>query len=146
MLTAKLFAGLAGVIALLAFLARGGQQPAMDIYLHDTYYVISHSLSLFALALICAILAGVAFAAERWTSRTLNTSLGVASFALIAAGFGIFIVADILMPSPRDLQTMYKHVWVFSGAMLAFLIGCILFAVNVAWTLVRLLGMHLRGR
>lgn len=146
MLTAKLFGGLAGVIAFFAFLTRAGHPPALDLYIHDTYYVIGHFHWQFGLAMVCASFAFVAFATQRWGSRPLNTGLGITSFILIVLGFGTFTAGSILLPRMKDVSAPHNYYVALSLGMLAFLLGCVLFAVNVLWALSRMLRGKLTSR
>ncbi|MGB6820637.1 MAG: hypothetical protein WBE21_01060 [Candidatus Acidiferrales bacterium] len=65
MLTAKLFGGLAVLLAVFAFFQLGGvlpSGPALDLYLHDTYFVVGSATTRLIGAIVCAILAFVYFA------------------------------------------------------------------------------------
>src|SRR6185437_15020118 len=87
MLMAKLFSGLAVVLAVFTFFQLGGVLPSgsgLDLYLHDTYYMVGPAHVEFIGAIVCAILAFIYFAFGRWTARPLSQPIGLVSFACIA--------------------------------------------------------------
>ena len=147
MLTAKLFSGLAVVLAVFTFLLRGGVLPsggALDLYLHDTYYVVGPAHVEFIGAIVCAILAFVYFAFGRWTARPLSQRIGFVSFACIVIALVCWLIATFFMRG--DLLGMRWQIGMVSGAMFSFLLGCVLFVGNLTWAIFRMIWIRLSSR
>ena len=83
MVMAKLLAGLACVLTVLALVAGFRRIMPFDIFFHDVYFVVTSSVFLFLVALICGILAVLYFAISRWRWRPPNQLVGLVSFAII---------------------------------------------------------------
>jgi len=140
MLAAKLFSGLAVVLAVFTFLLLGGVLPSgsgLDLYLHDTYYVIGPAHVELIGAIVCAILAFVYFAFGRWTARPLSQPIGLVSFACTAIALVCWLTATFFMG--RDLLPMPWQIGMLSGAIFSFLLGCVLFVGNLAWAIFRMI-------
>jgi heme/copper-type cytochrome/quinol oxidase subunit 1 len=140
MLISKLFAALAGILAILASLRRGQLFPSMDLYFHSTYIVLSPYHWQLLGALVCTIFALTSLAVAQWMARPLNESMGVVSFTFIALAFIVSLIVGFFVrrdssPSPWQIGALF-------GAILGFMFGCALFAVNVAWTLFRMIRVH----
>ena len=132
MLTGRLFAGLAGVLAVLAFFTRVRLLPPMNLYLHVTHIVLSpYSWQLFG-ALVCASFAFIYFAAAQWMARPLNQSIGLFGFAFIALAFIVWLILGFFI---GDSRHSIWQIGALFGAIFGFIFGCALFAVNAAWTL-----------
>ncbi|MHB8485624.1 MAG: cbb3-type cytochrome c oxidase subunit I [Candidatus Acidiferrales bacterium] len=137
---AKLFGGLAVVLAVFTFLPRGGVLPsgaALDLYLHDTYYVIGLAHVAFIGAIVCAILAFICFAFDRWTARPLSQPIGLVSFACVAIALVCWLTATFFMR--RALLPMHWQIGMFSGAIFSFVLGCVLFGGSLAWAIFRMI-------
>ena len=147
MLTAKLFGGLAVVLAVFAFFQLGGvlpSGPALDLYLHDTYFVVGSATTRLIGAIVCAILAFVYFAFGRWTARPLSQPIGLASFTCIAIGLVCWLTATFLVR--RDSLSVHLAFGMLSGAMFSFLLGCVLFGGNLVWAIFRMIWIRLSSR
>ena len=143
MLAAKLFSGLAVLLAVFTFLPRGGVLPSgsgLDLYLHDTYYVIGPAHVQLIGAIVCAILAIVYFAFGRWAARPLSQPIGLVSFACIAIALVTWLTATFFMR--RDLLPMPWQLSMLSGAIFSFLLGCVLFGGNLAWAIYRMIWIR----
>ena len=147
MLTAKLFSGLAVLLAVFAFLLRGGvlpSGPALDLYLHDTYYVVGPAHVEFIGAIVCAILAFVYFAFGRWTARPLSQPIGLVSFACITIALVCWLTATFFMR--RDSLPVHWQIGMLAGAIFSLVLGCILLGGNLAWALFRMLWVRFSFR
>lgn len=147
MLTAKLFSGLAVVLAVLTFLLRGGVLTSgmgLDLYLHDTYYVVGPSHVQPIGAIVCAILAFVYFAFGRWTARPLSQPIGLVSFACIAIASVCWLTVTFFMR--KDSLPMQWQIGMLSGAIFSFLLGCVLLGGNLAWVIFRMMWVRLSFR
>src|SRR6185437_765905 len=143
MLTAKLFSGLAVVLAVFTFLLLGGVLPSgsgLDLYLHDTYYVVGPAHVEFIGAIVCAILAFVYFAFGRWTARPLSRPIGLVSLACIVIALVLWLTATFFMR--RGSLPMPWQLGMLSGAMFSFLLGCVLFGGNLAWAVFRMIWVR----
>lgn len=146
MLIAKLFAALTSLLAVFGILLSTRIFPSMalDLYLHDTYYVVGPSHVQLMGAIVCAILAFIYFAFGRWTARPLSQPIGLVSFACIAAAFVVWYTVNLFMR--RDSLSMQWQIGALFGAIFSFLLGCAIFGVNVAWTLFRMLWVRFSFR
>ena len=140
MLTARLFAALASILAILAFLGRGQVLPSMDLYLHFTYIVLSPYHWQLLGALVCAIFAFIYFTVAQWIARPLNQSMGLVSFTFIALAFIVWLFVGFFIR--RDSPPSMWQIGALFGAIFAFMLGCVLFGVSVAWTLFRMFRVH----
>lgn len=147
MLTAKLFSGLAALLAVFTFLLRGGvlsSSGALDVYLHDTYYVVGPAHVQLIGAIVCAILAFIYFAFGRWTVRPLSQPIGLVSFACIVIALVCWLTAAFLMR--RDSSLMQWQLGMLPGAIFSFLLGCVLFGGNLAWVIFRIIWVRFSFR
>jgi hypothetical protein len=140
MLTARLFAALAGTLAILAFLARGRLIPSINLYLHFTYIGLSSYYWQLLGASVCAIFAFIYFAAAGWLVRPLNQSMGLVSFTFIALAFVVWLFVGFLIG--RDAPASTWQIGALFGAIFGFMLGSALFAMNVVWTLFRMFRVH----
>jgi heme/copper-type cytochrome/quinol oxidase subunit 1 len=147
MLTAKLFGGLAVLLAVFVFFQLGGvlpSGPALDLYLHDTYFVVGSATTRLIGAIVCAILAFVYFAFGRWTARPLSQRIGFVSFACIVIALVCWLIATFFMRG--DLLGMRWQIGMLSGAIFSFLLGCVLFVGNLTWAIFRMIWIRLSSR
>jgi hypothetical protein len=140
MLTARLFAALACILAIFAFLAKGQLLPSMNVYLDFRLIALSPYHWQLLGALVCAIVAFIYFAVAQWLARPLNQSMGIVSFTFIALAFIVWLVVGFFIE--RDSPPSTWQVGALFGAIFGFMFGCTLFAVNVAWTLFRMFRVH----
>ena len=131
MVMAKLLAGLASVLAVLALVAGFRRITPFDVFLHDEYCVVAPSGFLFLVALICGIIAVLYFASARWRLRPPNLLVGLVSFAIIVVSLTAlfataFLVRNDYPPHSSQLYTLF-------GALSGFLLGFVLLAANLAW-------------
>src|SRR5579859_2623372 len=147
MLTAKLFSGLAVVLAVFTFLAQGGvlrSRPALDLYLHDTYYVVGPAHVELVGAIVCALLALIYFAFGRWTARPLSQPIGFVSFACFAIALVCWLTAAFFMRS--DLSGMQWQIGMLSGAIFSFVLGCVPVGGNLVWAIFRMIWVRFSFR
>ena len=128
MLTAKLFAGLAGILVLVVSVAKLRALPPVPIYLQ------------LAGALACVIFAYTYFNAERWLRTPLNQTLGLVHAGFVGISVGAFGFAVYLHPSSPSEIDLSSHL--IAASAVGFLIGCALFAANSVWALIRFLRIH----
>jgi hypothetical protein len=129
MLMAKLLAGLASVLAVLALVAVFRRITPFDVYFHDAYFVVAPSGFFFFVALICGILAVLYFAIARWRLRPPDLLVGLVSFAILVVSLiGLFaapfLVRNDSPPHSSQLYTLF-------GALYGFLLGFVLLAANL---------------
>jgi heme/copper-type cytochrome/quinol oxidase subunit 1 len=147
MLMAKLFSGLAVVLAVFTFLLRGGVLPSgagLDLYLHDTYYVVGPAHVEFIGAIVCAILAFIYFAFGRWTARPLSQPIGLVSFACISIALVCWLTATFLVR--RDLLPTPWQIAMLSGAIFSFLLGCVLVVGSLIWATFRMIWIRFSAK
>ena len=122
-------------------------QPALDIYLHDTYFIVAHFHLIMAMAGVFAIFAATYFWFPRMFGRTMNHRLGVLHFWITLFGaYAIFMLMHILgiAGNPRRyseltgvqylaaLAPMHKFV---TMAAIITISGQCLFLVNFFWSM-----------
>jgi cytochrome c oxidase subunit 1 len=124
-------------------------QPALDLYLHDTYFVVAHFHMIMGVATMFGVFAAVFYWFPKATGRMLDERLGKAHFYLTFLGvhaifipmhflgisgaprryadFGSFEFLAALLPLQRGIS----HAAFFTAA------AQVLFFVNLAWSLRR---------
>jgi len=131
MVMAKLLAGLASVLVVLALVPGFRRITPFDVYFHDRYFVVAPSGFLFFVALICGIVAVLYFGISRWRLRPANLLMGLVSFAIIVVSLvGLFVTAFLVR---NDSPPHVSQVYALFGALCGFLFGFVLLAANIAW-------------
>ena len=115
----------------------------LDLYLHDTYFVVAHFHVASAAAVICAIFGLLYFGCGRLLHVSMNRGLSLASFLLIVVPISamvleLFVFGDALKRGfdPKLFESIRIAA---SAAMLCVSLGSLLFALNLSWALVRML-------
>jgi heme/copper-type cytochrome/quinol oxidase subunit 1 len=132
MLTAKLLGGSAGDFVALAVAMGARSRRALDLYFHDTYFVIAPSHFFLFCAFLCAVFGLVYFLASRWTMRPPNRTVGMASAALLlmsALTFGETFVLG------RNLPPSHSEAYFIFAALFGFVLAAVLLAANLAFAL-----------
>lgn len=137
MVMAKLLAGLASALAVLALVAGFLRITPFDIFFLDGYFVVTSSVFFFFVALICGILALLYFAISRWSLRLANQLVGLVSFAIIVISLGALVATVFFVRN--DLPPHYRQFYALFGALYGLLLGLILHAANLAWAFVWIL-------
>jgi hypothetical protein len=137
MLTAKLFAASAIILAICAFITRGQILPRMNLYLPVKNIFLGPFLWQLLGAFVCAILALIYLAFARWMPRPLNQTMGLLSFMFIALAFIVWLIVGSFI-GINDSALSNGQAGALFGTILSFLLGWGLFAANVAWTLFRI--------
>ena len=137
-LTAKLFAALAGISFSLAFLGRKQVLPHQNLSISIGHTVFGPYYSQLFVALACAILAFAYFGVARWLRNPPNQSVGLVSFALVSLPLGVWLISSLFItgassPSHRLLILLF-------AAIFSFLLGLVLSTVNVAFAVFQRLG------
>jgi heme/copper-type cytochrome/quinol oxidase subunit 1 len=160
LLLTKLFSLLA--ILLFGFSLLEGRTPhqSIDIVLHSTYFVVANIHVLIVQALTSACFALIYFAAARRVSQSLNNSLGLAHFGLVAIGFVLTALAMSAIGSATVSSGLPSKIYIATAKMsgesapslwpffafclgtVSFFLGCAVFAVNLASTAVKVLRPH----
>ena len=138
MLTAKLFAALAGMIFFFAFLGREQVLRHQNLSINIGHTVLGPYYSQLFGALACAILAFAYFGVARWLRNPPNQSIGPVSFALVSLAIGVWLISSLIFtgasaPNHRLIVLLFL-------AILSFLVGLVLSTVYVAFALFQRLG------
>jgi len=122
-------------------------QPALDAYLHDTYFVVAHFHLIMAMAGLFAVFAATYFWFPKMFGRLLNEGLGRIHFWITLLGaYAIFMPMHLLGVAghPRRYSELTGVQYVAAMAPLQQLItyaaivtiaGQIVFLANVFWSL-----------
>ena len=153
MRTARLFAlAVAGFVLLgILFNAKAKNDAAVDMYIHDRYVVLPHWSAIWIAVVICGVFAILYFASGRWLRNPLNSGLSLASFVLTVLPLAVLILTVLALhqPFPPERVSRLQNFILFHLAVpiaaltICFLLGCLLFAVNFCWALIR--GLRTRG-
>jgi len=140
-------------LGFLSFFIAGGltgpilAQPALDSYLHNTFFVIAHFHLVMAMAGIFSVFAGVYYWFPLLTGRLMNDMLGKLHFWIsIIAAYGAFLPMHFagLAGEPRHYAQLTGPSWSFTNLISlergitdsAILLICaqFLFLANVVWS------------
>ena len=138
MLTAKLFAALAGMIFFFAFLGREQVLRHQNLSINIGHTVLGPYYSQLFGALACAILAFAYFGVARWLRNPPNQSIGLVSFALVTLAIGVWLISSLIFTGASAPN--HRLIVLLFVAILSFLVGLVLSTVNVAFALFQRLG------
>ena len=122
-------------------------QPALDVYLHDTYFVVAHFHLIMAMAGLFAVFAATYFWFPKIFGRMMNSGLGAAHFWVTFVGaYAIFIPMHLLgiAGHPRRYSELTGVQYVAAMAPLQKFItiaaivticGQLLFLINFFWSM-----------
>jgi cytochrome c oxidase subunit 1 len=122
-------------------------QPALDIYLHDTYFVVAHFHLIMAMAGLFAIFSATYFWFPRMFGRMMNERLGRAHFWITLFGaYATFVPMHLLgiAGHPRRYSDLTGVQYVAAMAPLqkfitlaaiVTLAGQLIFLVNLFWSM-----------
>jgi cytochrome c oxidase subunit I len=126
--------GVTGIV-----LANGG----IDLYMHDTYYVVAHFHYVLSLGAVFALFAGWYYWFGKMWGRDYNELLGQLHFWIFFIGVNIlffpmhFLGLDGMprrYPDYPDAFTYYNEIASFGYVVMA--VGMVFFFVNIVWSLV----------
>ena len=141
MLGARLFGLAAVLVAVTAMLPVKLATAGIDFVMHDTYFVIPPRYSYFGFALLCGLIAGFYYLADRASGNRLNKRLTIAHFLLwtfaVAISFAVEFTLVRAVVSGRDPNQSWLLPLGSLGAFPAFLIGGVLFLINFGWAMAR---------
>ena len=124
-------------------------QPALDAYLHDTYFVVAHFHLIMAMAGLFAIFAATYFWFPKMFGRMMNARLGALHFWITLVGaYAIFMPMHLLgiAGHPRRYSELTGVQYVAAMAPLQKFItvaaivtvtGQLVFLVNLFWSMFR---------
>jgi len=141
MLGAKLFVIAAVVIATIAAFPNRLATAGLDVYMHDTYFVIPPRYSLFGFALLCGVVAVFYYLSDRASGNRLNKGLTIAHFLLwtfaVVLSFAVEFRLVRAVVSGQDPNQSWLVLLGSAAAVPAFLIGGVLFLINITRAMVR---------
>lgn len=139
-----MFFVLAALLLLGAWLeARFLVAQAMDIYLHDTYYVISHNFVIFVLSLYFVACGIVYLIYKKVARKPMSPRLGRLHFwlSLVCIAILFYAMHKMQLAVQRDISNGQSAALLPAElgflAFLGFLVAQIIFAVNVIWSFFR---------
>ncbi len=124
-------------------------QPAMDLYLHDTYFVVGHFHLIMGVAAVFAMFAGTYYWFPKMFGRMMNETLGKIHFYITFLGvYGIFVPMHVagLAGNPRrypdfkEFEFLSDLTWIHTFiSHSSFTVAAVqlLFLFNLFWSLWR---------
>ena len=122
-------------------------QTALDVYLHDTYFVVGHFHIIMGLAAAFATFAGTYFWFPKFTGRMMDEGLGKTHFWLtFIGGYIMFISMHLqgLAGHPRRypdtetfdfLQPLMSLHQLITAAALVTAAAQLIFVINLLWSI-----------
>jgi cytochrome c oxidase subunit 1 len=124
-------------------------QPALDLYLHDTYFVVAHFHLVMGVAAIFGVFSAIFYWAPRMFGRMLDERLGkIHFFATLAGVYAIFVPMHLagIAGNPRRYADFTSfdflaplaplHAWMTLAAVFTAAVQ-IIFFVNLLWSIRR---------
>lgn len=145
-----LAAGIAAIVGLWTSASLG--DSAMDLSIHDTYFVIANHHVILASAIFCLVCASIYWGFQKWTKHRINGTLGVIHLGMTAIGLIGIITPLHLMNGISAPRRYYEyttavstngHSWMananttVSVSAIVFLMGQIVLLANIILTLAR---------
>jgi len=124
-------------------------QPALDAYLHDTYFVVAHFHLIMAMAGLFAVFAATHFWFPKMFGRMMNERLGALHFWITLAGaYAIFMPMHLLgiAGHPRRYSELTGVQYVaamaplqkfITVAVIVTVAGQLVFLVNLFWSMLK---------
>jgi cytochrome c oxidase subunit I len=124
-------------------------QPALDMYLHDTYFVVAHFHLIMGVAAVMGIFAGTYFWFPKMFGSKMNASLGYAHFWFTFIGaYAVFLPMHFLgmaghprrysqLTDVHYLQALLPLQRFISIAAFITIAGQLIFLFNLFWSLWR---------
>lgn len=145
-----LAAGIMAIVGLWTSTSLG--DSAMDLSIHDTYFVIANHHLVLASAFLCLLCAFIYWGFQKWTKHRINGTLGLIHLGMTAIGLIGIITPLHLMTSVSAPRRYYEYSAVVptdgyswmadanstvSGSAIVCLIGQIVLLANIILTLAR---------
>ena len=135
MLSAKLFAGLAGLAFVAAILGRVHMLPRANLSLNVGNVSFGAFYWQLFIFLISAFFGLAYFGLARLTQRPLSPTTGVVGFILIALASVVWLISSFFMGiSSRSSDRLAIYLF---ASMACFIVGVAVSAANLAWALAR---------
>ena len=124
-------------------------QPALDVYLHDTYFVVAHFHLIMAMAGVFAIFSATYFWFPKMFGRMMNERLGRWHFWITLAGaYATFVPMHLLgiaghprryseLTGVQYLTAMLPLQRFITVAAIITLAGQLIFLINLFWSMVK---------
>ena len=124
-------------------------QPAMDLYLHDTYFVVGHFHLIMGVAAVFAMFAGTYYWFPKMYGRMMNETIGKIHFYITFLGvYGIFVPMHVagLAGNPRrypdfkEFEFLGDLTWLHTFiSHTSFTVAAVqlLFVFNLFWSMWR---------
>jgi cytochrome c oxidase subunit 1 len=88
---------------------------ALDIHLHDTYFVVGHFHYVMMGGMVMALLGGVHYWWPKMTGRMYNETLGKIAVALIFVGFNLTFFSQLILGSQGMPRRYYDYLEEFTA-------------------------------
>jgi cytochrome c oxidase subunit 1 len=88
---------------------------ALDIHLHDTYFVVGHFHYVMMGGMVMALLGGVHYWWPKMTGRMYNETLGKIAVALIFVGFNLTFFSQLILGSQGMPRRYYDYLEQFTA-------------------------------
>jgi len=134
-LNARLFAALAGIALLFAFMDKEPVFGRANLLLSVGRFAFGPFYWQLFVALICAVFALAYFGVLRLTQRPANKMVGLVSVFLVAGAFVVWLISSFVTTSGSPPG--HRLLILLFAAIFSFLLGLVLSAANIAWVLFR---------
>jgi hypothetical protein len=134
-LSAKLFAGLAGLAFVIAVLGRVHVLPRANLWLTVANVSFGTFYTHLFIAVVCVVFSFAYFGIVRLMQHPLNQTTGLIGFFLVAVASVVWLSLSFLATS--DSLRTHGLVIVLFAAIFSFILGVALSVANLAWVLLR---------
>ena len=135
MLSAKLFAGLAGIAFVIALLGRLRVLPRASLWLSVGNVAFGAPYWQLFIVLVCGFFGFAYFGVVRLTQRPLNQTTGLIGFLLVAFGSVVWLIAGFL--TKANLPRTNRFPVILFVAIASFILGVVFSTANVVWSRLR---------
>ncbi|ARA93521.1 MAG: cytochrome c oxidase subunit I [Bacteroidetes bacterium] len=118
---------------------------AVDVHLHDTYYVVGHFHYVMMGGTVMALLGGLHYWWPKMTGKMYNETAGKIAVALIFIGFNLTFFSQLILGSQGMPRRYYDYIPAYTGLHQVSTIGSYILAAGLFLVLFYLLWSMFKG-